>query len=56
MTDSLNGGAIVSYPCPNEVFPYFCTSLNPYADLNMVRYAGNPRWLQGQQAKYCEST
>ena len=48
MTESPDGGAIVDYPDPTEAFPYFLyfrTSLNPLADLNMVRGAGDPRWL-----------
>ncbi len=40
MTDFPDGGTAVEKPNPTEAFPYFlylCTSLNPWADLNMVR-------------------
>ncbi len=40
MTDIPDGGTAVEKPNPTEAFPYFlylCTSLNPWADLNMVR-------------------
>ena len=58
MTDFPDGGTIVENPGPTEAFPYIlypCTSLNPLADLNMVRHAGDPRWLQSQPVKCCES-
>ena len=60
MTDFPDGGTVVENPGPTEAFPYFlylCTSLNPWADLNMVRaMRETPRWLQGQPAKCFEST